>query len=236
MVSGFLARQADGESLKMAAIVHESRDDAAKIRLLPCKSGLHLGPESGFCERLHDPGPCPGEIPAVISTTTGGDDPAFAVPVGQRTKLPGCQRMRLFCIAKMRNRVALQAVSPALQDDELRFPGIDECMHSFPGRFEFLITGAGWHWYVQLGALRLTLTRLAGGAGSRIEILAILVEIRKNDIGIALKTVKHTVAMMRVNIDIRDALQLVFLSQILDGNTTIIKYTKSGSVLTTRMM
>ena len=124
----------------MAAIVHETRGNEVNIRILSVKSGL--------CECLYDPGPRPGEIPAVISAATGCNYPPAAVPIGQLAKPAGCQRVRLFRVLKMRDRIPFQAVGATLQNDELRFPGIDKRLDSSPGFFEFLVAGARRHRHV----------------------------------------------------------------------------------------
>ena len=50
-------------------------------------------------------------------------------------------------------------------------------------------------------------TGFCGAPGSRIEIIAVFVEIDHNDLLILFESVKHAIAMMRVDIDIGDPLR-----------------------------
>ena len=116
----------------MAAIVHEQ-----------ATNGPYISSNDGsscFREGLNYPSPCPGKIPAVISAAARSNNPPFTMSLGQLTKPSGCQRVRLLRVAKIRDRVALETVGPALQDYELGFSGIDKRFHSFPGLLKFPVT------------------------------------------------------------------------------------------------
>ena len=66
-------------------------------------------------------------------------------------------------------------------------------------------------------------------AALREVVAAILVDIGEDDGRIGLEGIKHPVAVMRVDIDVGDAFQAIFLLQDLDGHAGVVEHAKTGS-------
>ena len=105
----------------------------------------------------------------------------------------------------------------------------EELLHPRPGSHEFAIPRAGRHRDIELEPLALAGAGFRCRTGPGIKIAAVLVEIGKNEPGPVGKSVIHTVAMMRIDIDIGDALETPAPMQLLDQHTAIVKHTKTGS-------
>ena len=181
-----------------------------------------------FHEGLHDP--CPGacEIPPIVTTAAGRDDAPAAMLVSQPAQGRRRKGVCLLGPAKVRNRVAFEAVRAALHQDELRFRRFQVGLDPRPGGMKFVISGPRRDRDIELGALGAPDSGLVGGAGSRIQVATIFVNIRENEIRIVLKAVKHTVAVMRIDIHVSDALDIKLLSQVFGSNTAVVEDTESG--------
>ncbi len=158
------------------------------------------------------------------------------MPVGELAKPARCQRMRFLRITKVGDRVALQAVRAALQDDELGLGIVDVGFDQLPGLVELLVPGARRHRDIQLGAGRGAGAGLVDGPGSRVEKASVFVQVRKYQVGIVFESVEDTVAVMRVDIDIGDAAQAVLLAQVLDRDAAIVEHAKTCRVLPARVV
>lgn len=132
-----------------------------------------------FDKRLHDPGPGPGDVAPVVTSSSGTNDAAIAMPDRQPTQLGGCPGMRTFRESKVRDRVAIQAIRTALHDDEFRAGSLNIRLDLGPDFIKLGIAGARWQRNVQLGPCSPPLTRFAGGTRTRIEKPTIFVDIGK---------------------------------------------------------
>ena len=172
----------------------------------------------------------------VVSAAPGPDDTPVAMTVGEFAQSFCGQCVCLFRIAKVCYRITLEAVRPTLHDDEFGCRIVDIGLHDLPGRIEFIVAGAWWHRNIKFGAGGRSLARFLGSPGSRIEESAVFVQVCKNQVGVVLESIEDTVPVMRVDIDVGNALQSVLLSQVFDRNTAIIEYAKTCRVLPARMV
>ena len=136
----------------------------------------------------------------------------------------------------MRDRIALETVGTALHDDELRFAGFEVLLHALPDQRKFCVVGAGGQRHVQLGPARRAGAGLISGAGPRVQEATILVNIGKQGVRIILETVEHAVAVVRVDVDISDALHVVALAQVLDRDAAVIEDTESRCAAACRVV
>src|ERR1700737_1997390 len=105
--------------------------------------------------------------------------------------------MRLRGIAQVRDRVALQAVRPALQDDELRLELFHMRQHPRPDLVKSRIVRPRSHWKIELRALRCTLPDLIGRTRPWIQVTTILVHVGKYHPGIMLERIEHPTTVAR---------------------------------------
>ena len=134
------------------------------------------------------------------------------------------------------DRVTLDTVGAALQQDELRLVFTQVSLDQRPDLLKYGVIGKWRHRDIQFGTLGGTLAGFVYESRARVERAAILVDIGEDQVGIVLEAVKHAVAVMRIDIDVRDLLDAVLLAQILDGDAAIVEYAKAGGNVAARMM
>lgn len=173
---------------------------------------------------------------AVVAAPSGADDPAIAVFDRKSTQLTGSPGMGAFRKAKMRDRVTLQAVSTTLQDDEFRAGTLNVRLDLGPDIIEFGISGARGKRDIQLCSDGTTFAGFAGGARTRIEKSTIFVDIGKEQVRIVFESVKHAIAMMCIDVYVSNPLQTVCLTQVFDGNATIVENTETRSMFSAGMV
>ena len=144
--------------------------------------------------------------------------------------------MGLLGIAKVCYRVTFEAVGTTLKQDKFGFCVIDIGLNSRPGLLKIDVTRAGLHRDIELGATRPSFAGLLGGARARVQVAAILMDIREDKVWVIFETVEHAVAVMRVDIDVGYALHAVFLAQVFGGNTAIIEDAKPGRTISASVM
>lgn len=173
---------------------------------------------------------------AVISTTAHGNQSAVTLVFGKGTQVGGSTCMRRLAELEVSNRVTVKAIRTTLQQDELR-PGSPQIVHH-PGPYlvEFRIAGTRWQWHVHLGSLRLTTTCFARSSRTRVKESTILVYIGEDKVGVILETIENAVAVMCINIHIRDSVEVIPVAEILGGDPAVIEHTEARSMLTTSMM
>ncbi len=155
-----------------------------------------------FCEGLHDPGPGPREVAPVVAAAARSDDPAFAILVGEPAQRRRGLCVRFFGPAKVRYRIALEAVGAALHDDELWPHGVQVGLDLFPGFTEVAVIRARRKRDIQLRATCPARAGLLGSAGAGVEKASVFVEVGEQQIGVVLETVKDTVTVMGIDIDV----------------------------------
>ena len=136
----------------------------------------------------------------------------------------------------MRDRVALEAVRTALKQDEFGLRVLEVTFHAAPGHVKFRISRARRHWNIELCTFGLTRAGFFSAARTRVEISTIFVKVGKNQIGIVFETVKHTVAVVCIDIDIGNAPDSVFLAKIFHRNTEVIEHAESCRMIATCMV
>src|SRR4051812_5525379 len=92
------------------------------------------------------------------------------------------------------------------------------------------------HRNIELSARRRSLANLRSTTGSGIQIPSVLVQVGKDYAGVVLKCVKDPVTVMRIDIDISNALQTRLPEKLLNDNAAVVEHTKAGSMITTGMM
>jgi hypothetical protein len=120
----------------MAAIVHEQ-----------ATNGPNISSNEGFSclrEGLNDPGPCPGQVTAIVAASPGAYDTPIAMAIRQLTQTFCRQCMCFFGEAEMSDWIALEAVRAALHNDELRRSVIDVSFYVVPGCVELVVACTGW--------------------------------------------------------------------------------------------
>jgi len=126
----------------------------------------------------------------------------------------------------MRQRVTRNAVGPGLQHDELRREVFQMTQDLLPGDIEGRIVGTRRQRNIELGTRGGTPPDFIARTGAGIEMSTILVDIGKDHRRVGLETVKKTIAMVCVDVDISDPLQPMFAAQPLDEHTAIVERTK----------
>jgi hypothetical protein len=130
-------------------------------------------------------------------------------------------------VLEVRDRVARERVRAALQQDQLRTRGVDVALDFLPGCEERLVAGAGRHRHVELRALGRAAASLRAAARAGIKETAVLVQVGKRDVGVALERVEHAVAVMRVDVDVRDAAQPEDLPRGFDRDAAIVEHAET---------
>ena len=149
-------------------------------------------------------------------------------PLGERGQIARRPMMRCGAEREMRERVAGEAVGTALQHDELGRVVLEMPQYACPYGLEGGIIGARRERQVQFGAARGALAALFGAAGARIEKSTIFVDVGEDQLRLVLEGVEHTVAVMRVDVDICDALETAGRTQPFDDDATIVERAKTG--------
>ena len=119
--------------------------------------------------------------------------------------------------------IAGETVGAALEDDELGFGGVDVGLDPIPGIEEGVVAGAREQRDVELGALGCARAGLVRPPGARIEKAAVLVDVADEDLGIILEGVEDAVAVVGVDVDIGDAVDVVTRTQDLDGDAAVVE-------------
>src|SRR5262245_6811435 len=101
------------------------------------------GRSSARDERFHDAGPGARDIAPVVATAAHSEYAAVAELVGNAADRGGRARVRCFAVRQVRNRVALQAVRSALQQDELGTGGTQVLLDTRPGRGKVRVARTG---------------------------------------------------------------------------------------------
>ena len=147
-------------------------------------------------------------------------------------------RVRVFGEAQVRDRIAFEAVGAALEQDELGRPGaqvvLDLRARPRGSRSSLAPGGSGRFSFVPTRRARRRFRRAAPGAG--IQVAAVLVEVGEQQIRIVLERVEHAVAVMRIDVDVSDALQAMLAAQHLDRDAAIVEHAEAGGVVARRMM
>jgi len=80
------------------------------------------------------------------------------------------------------------------------------------------------------------LTGFSGSSRSGIEVATVLVDIGKDQVRVIFEAVKHTIAMMGIDVYVSDSLQSIFLSKILNRYTAVVEHTESCGMFTSGVM
>src|SRR3954468_6987895 len=139
-------------------------------------------------------------------------------------------------VTQVRNWITLETVGTALENDEFRLEPRQMLQDARPCLVKRQIIRAGRHRNVELRACRRSLPSFRNTACSGIQIPPILVQVGKDHAGVVLKCVKDSVTVMRIDIDISNALQTCMPQKLFNDNATVVEHTKAGSMITTGMM
>ena len=144
--------------------------------------------------------------------------------------------MRSLGVTKLRDRVALEAVRAALEQDKFGFGGSKIVFDTAPCRTKITVQSAGGHRDIELGTTRPAGSGLSLGARARVQAATILMNVRKDQIGVVLESIKDTITVMRIDIDIGDTPEPVVFSQVLDCDTAVIENTKTSGTIARRVV
>ena len=136
----------------------------------------------------------------------------------------------------MRKRIAGDAVGAGLQQDYFRAEGAQIFLHPRPGAIKIFIIGARRQWDVEFGVRRRTAAGLAGGTGAGIKKPPVFVQIGERQVGIVFKRIKHAVAVMRVNVHIGDAPNLILRAQGFNQYAAVIERAEAGGRVAARVV
>src|SRR5687767_585590 len=103
--------------------------------------------------------------------------------------------MRIGREAHVRDRIAFHAIRAGLEQYELGLELAKVREHARPYGCEHRIVRARWHWDVELGAGGGPEPRFRRTARSRVQMASVLVDVGENEVGVALETVVHAVAV-----------------------------------------
>src|SRR5579864_6029774 len=117
------------------------------------------------------------EIAAVISAAAERQHPAVSEPLGALPEAPAGTAVRAGREPQMRDRVALETVGSALQDDELGVEALQMRHHPRPGCGKHFIVRAWRQRHVELHADGCPATGLPARTGPRVEVAPVLVQV-----------------------------------------------------------
>ncbi len=146
--------------------------------------------------------------------------------VGQLAQPSGGQCVRFLGVTEMRYRIALEAVRPTLHDDELGRSVVDERFDLAPRCVECNVVGSGRHRDIEFGSRCRTFAGFLGSAATRIEKPTVFVQVREYDVGVVFESVKNTVAVMCVDVDVCNSRKSMFVPQVFNRDTAIVENTK----------
>ncbi len=144
-------------------------------------------PKLGGEQFLDHPHPSLGQIAPVIAPAPERQHPPVLQPIGQCAQIACRLRVRRRGQQQVRQRVARDAVSPALQDQELRLKARHMRQHRGPHLAEVGVARARGQGHVELGASGGAAAHLRGVPGARIQRLAALVQVGDDDFRIILE-------------------------------------------------
>ena len=91
------------------------------------------------------------------------------------------------------------------------------------------VVGARGHREIQLRSLRGAATGLIGSTCTGVQITPVLMHVREDDSRVVLERIEHTIAVVRIDVDVSDAFQPRFLAQQLDSHTAIVENAKPAA-------
>jgi hypothetical protein len=133
-------------------------------------------------------------------------------------------RVRFRGVAQVRDRIARERVRAALKQDQLRGGSVDIPLDFLPRLEKRVVARARRHRNIELRALGRAAAGLAAATGTGIEKTAVLVQIGKREVGIALERVEHAVAVMRIDVYVRDSANVVPPSRGLDRHAAVVEH------------
>jgi sulfate-transporting ATPase len=155
----------------------------------------------------------------------------MAQPIGEVGKFAGSASVRACRQAQVRNRIALETISPALQKQEFRLEALQVVDHTRPNFRKRRIGGARRQRQVELGAGGGATPCFMHSAGAGIQITSIFMDIGNDHVRVILERVEHPVAVMGVDIDVGNALQARTPAQQLDRHSAIVENAEAGGMV-----
>jgi len=132
--------------------------------------------------------------------------------------------------AQVRDRVAFEAVRAALEQDEVGTAGAQVVLHLLPSRVVVLVARTGWQRQVEFRAERRADAGFLRHPGAGVEIAAVLVQIREQQVRVVLECVEHAVAVVRVDVNVGDTLHPVPAPEHFDRHAAVVENAKPGCV------
>jgi energy-dependent translational throttle protein EttA len=158
------------------------------------------------------------------------------VAVGDRAQARRRVGMRLLGEREVRDRVSGQAVGAALEDHEVGRMPLEVGFDDRPGGEKLCIAGARRQGKVELAAGGGARSDLVGGSGAGIQEASVLVRVGDHERRVVLEGVEHAVAVMGVDVDVRDAREPVLALQVFDHDTDVVEDAETRRVRATGMV
>src|SRR5215470_15787673 len=161
-----IAAASSGSKPSMVMVVRNMR----AVSITPTK-GARIVPGSRRLDQVFDDRrPGLRQIGTVVAAATEAEHAAMTQALGQFAQVAGGAPMNLRREAQMSDRVTLETVRTALQDEELRLVLLEVRKHPRPHGCEHLIIGTRRQRHVQLGARGSAASDLPRGACAGIQV------------------------------------------------------------------
>lgn len=107
----------------------------------------------------------------------------------------------------MSNRIAGGAIRSALEEDDFWFVILNECLYALKRVHEIVIRRGGFHRQIQFCSRGHSGTGFISKTSTGIKKSSIFVNVCDENFGIRLKRIEDAIAMVRVDVDISDAVE-----------------------------
>ena len=145
-------------------------------------------------------------------------------------------RVRGRRILELRQWIAFETIGATLKNEELGLECFEMRLNTRPGLHELGIAGKRRQLYIEFGAFCPALACFIFPTRTGIKRAPILVYIRKNQVGVVLERVKHTIAVVHVDIQVTDAADAIHAAQGFDHYSEVVEHTEPGGVTASRMV
>jgi len=152
------------------------------------------------------------DVLPVVAAAARGQHASVPQAFGQLRELASRALVRRRREGKMGEWITGDAVSAALQHDELRREVFQMLQYLAPRQIKGRVIGPRRQRQIEFGTHSLTLAPLKGAAGARIKETPILVDVGEDQLRVALESVVEPIAMMGIDVDIGDTRETVMVA------------------------
>src|SRR5579862_8866501 len=176
-----------------------------------------------------------GQVAAVVAPAAESQHPPVSARVGERGKIARRAAVHVRREAQVCDRIAVDGIGAALQDDEFRIVSRQVRHDVRPHLRKYFVVGPGGQRHVELHAGRSAAPFLSGVTRTRIEVASVLVQVGKHDCRVVLERVEDAVAVVCVDVDVGDPTQAAAF-ELLDGDAAVVEYAKTRRTGACRVM